>query len=214
MLRITLEANQFRVFEAENSHDGLLSASMNQPDVILLDLGLPDLDGLQTLKRLREWTSTPVIVLTVQDEEGIKIEALDHGADDYVTKPFNTGELLARIRAAIRHSLKPADSPVISNGPLWIDLNARIIKVNGEEVKFTATEYTLLALFMRNSGKVLTHSHICREVWGNPYVDNSQVLRVHIAQLRKKIELNPSIPSILITEPAVGYRLINVTGDA
>ena len=207
LLKITLEANQFRVLEAENSHDGLLSASMNNPDVVLLDLGLPDADGLATLRHLREWSSVPVIVLTVRDDEGVKIEALDQGADDYVTKPFNTGELLARIRVAIRHSLKTVESSVIENGRLWIDLNSRIVKVNGEEVKLTATEYSLLALFMRNCGKVLTHLHICREVWGNPYADNAQVLRVHIAQLRKKIEQNPSIPAILITEPAVGYRL-------
>ncbi|MEI7898356.1 MAG: response regulator [bacterium] len=207
LLKITLEANEFKVFEAENSHEGMLSVSMNQPDVVLLDLGLPDLDGLSTLRKLREWSTVPVIVLTVQDEEGVKIEALDHGADDYVTKPFNTGELLARIRVAIRHSLKTGESPVLINGPLWIDLNARIVKVKGEEVKLTATEYSLLALFMRNSGKVLTLTHICREVWGNPYADNAQVLRVHIAQIRKKIEVNPSIPVMLITEPAVGYRL-------
>ena len=207
LLKITLEANQFKVLEAENSHDGMLSLSLNQPDVVLLDLGLPDLDGLSTLRHLREWSSVPVIVLTVQDDEGIKIEALDHGADDYVTKPFNTGELLARIRVALRHSVKTGESPVLTTGPLWIDLNARIVKVNGEEVKLTAMEYSLLALFMRNSGKVLTHTHICREIWGNPYADNAQVLRVHITQLRKKIEQNPSIPVILITEPAVGYRL-------
>jgi len=207
LLKITLEANQFKVLEAENSQAGLLEVSMNQPDVVLLDLGLPDQDGLATLRQLRQWSSVPVIVLTVQSDPGVKIEALDHGADDYVTKPFNTGELLARIRVAVRHSLKTGESPVLATGPLWIDLNARIVKVKGEEVKLTATEYTLLALFMRNSGKVLTHSHICREVWGNPYADNAQVLRVHIAQLRKKIEQNPSIPAILITEPAVGYRL-------
>jgi two-component system KDP operon response regulator KdpE len=207
LLRITLEANHFKVLEAENSQEGLLSATMNQPDVVLLDLGLPDQDGLTTLRRLREWSSVPVIVLTVQDEEGVKIGALDHGADDYVTKPFNTGELLARIRVALRHNLKTGESPVLTSGPIWIDLNARVVKVKGEEIKLTATEYSLLALFMRNSGKVLTHAHICREIWGNPYADNAQVLRVHITQLRKKIEQNPSIPALLITEPAVGYRL-------
>jgi len=207
LLKITLEANQFKVLEAEDSSSGLLSLSMNQPDVVLLDLGLPDQDGMATLRQLREWSAVPVIVLTVQDEEGVKIDALDHGADDYVTKPFNTGELLARIRVAIRHSQKTGETPVLTTGPIWIDLNARVVKVNGEDVKLTATEYSLLALFMRNNGKVLTHSHICREIWGNPYIDNAQVLRVHIAQLRKKIELNPSIPVILITEPAVGYRM-------
>ncbi len=207
LLKITLEANEFRVLEAENSHEGMLSASLNQPDVVLLDLGLPDLDGLATLRKLREWSSVPVIVLTVVDDEGVKIGALDNGADDYVTKPFNTGELLARIRVALRHAAKTSDSPVLVTGPVWIDLNARIVKINGEEVKLTATEYSLLSLFMRNSGKVMTLSHICREIWGNPYADNAQVLRVHITQLRKKIEQNPSIPTLLITEPAVGYRL-------
>jgi two-component system, OmpR family, KDP operon response regulator KdpE len=207
LLKITLEANDFKVFESENSHDGLLLETMNQPDVILLDLGLPDQDGLITLKHLREWSSVPVIVLTVQDDERIKVDALDHGADDYITKPFNTGELLARIRVALRHALKTNESSVLITGSLWIDLNARIAKVNGHEIKLTVIEYSLLALFMRNSGKVLTHAHICREIWGNPYADNAQVLRVHIAQLRKKIEQNPSIPVLLITEPAVGYRL-------
>ncbi|MFZ4520350.1 MAG: response regulator [Bacteroidales bacterium] len=213
LLKITLEANQFRVIEAESSQSGLLAASMNQPDVILLDLGLPDQDGLSTLKKLREWSAVPVIILTVQDDELVKIGALDHGADDYITKPFNTGELLARIRVAIRHSMKSGDTPILTNGPLWIDLISRIVKINGEEIKLTATEYNLLALFMRNCGKVLTHSHICKEIWGNPYSDNSQVLRVHIAQLRKKIEQNPSIPVLLLTEPAIGYRLrVGVSG--
>ena len=207
LLRITLEANQFKVLEAENSKEGLLSASMNQPDLILLDLGLPDQGGLETLSLLRAWSAVPVIILTVQDEEQIKIAALDHGADDYVTKPFNTGELLARIRVALRHAIKTTETPVLAIGPLWIDFNARIVKLNGAEIRLTATEYNLLSLFMQNNGKVLTHSHICREVWGNPYTDNARALRVHIAQLRKKIEKNPAIPEILITEPAIGYRM-------
>ena len=147
LLKITLEANEFKVLEAENSHDGMLSASMNQPDVVLLDLGLPDQDGLSTLRRLREWSSVPVIVITVQDDEGVKIEALDHGADDYVTKPFNTGELLARIRVALRHAMKTGESPVITNGPLWIDLNARIVKVNGEEL-LIMSESDILAVVL------------------------------------------------------------------
>jgi two-component system KDP operon response regulator KdpE len=209
LLRITLEANRFRVSEAENAGEGLRAASMNQPDLVLLDLGLPDQGGLETLEQLRKWSSVPVIVLTVQDEESVKIAALDNGADDFVTKPFNTGELLARIRVALRHAMKTEESPVLCNGPLWIDLNARIAKVRGEEIRLTATEYSLLSLFMRNSGKVLTHSYICKEVWGNPYADNAQVLRVHIAQLRKKIEENPSMPSLLVTEPAIGYRMKN-----
>jgi two-component system KDP operon response regulator KdpE len=207
LLKITLEANNYRIFEEGTAREGLISVTMNHPDVVLLDIGLPDQDGLSMLKQLREWSRVPVIVLTVHDEEQKKIEALDHGADDYVTKPFNTAELLARIRVAIRHSQKTNESPVFTLGALWIDMNARIVKVNNEEVKLTVTEYSLLTLLIKNAGKVLTHSYISREVWGNPYADNAQVLRVHIAQLRKKIEHNPSIPELLVTEPGVGYRL-------
>lgn len=168
---------------------------------------MPDEDGLDILRNLREWSRIPIIVITVQDDENIKISALDSGADDYITKPFNTGELLARIRVAIRHSLKLEESPVFTSGNLLIDLNLRIVKSNGVLVKLTATEYSILALFVKNAGKVLTHSYITRELWSNPYTDNLQILRVHIAQLRKKIEANPSIPDLLITEPGVGYRL-------
>jgi two-component system KDP operon response regulator KdpE len=204
---MALEANQFHVIEEENAKGGLLAAATKHPDVILLDIGLPDNSGLAALKQLREWSKVPVIILTVQDAEETKVEALDHGADDYVTKPFNTAELLARVRVAIRHSLRADESPVFTSGWLQIDLNSRIVKTGNEEVKLTATEYNLLALFVRNAGKVLTHSFICREIWGNPYADNAQVLRVHIAQLRKRIERDPSVPELLITEPAVGYRL-------
>lgn len=207
MLRITLEANDYRVFEEGTARDGLISVSMNRPDVVLLDLGLPDADGLNTLHRLREWTSVPVIVLTVRDDETTKIAALDQGADDYITKPFNMGELLARLRVAIRHSLRLDESPVFTSGELEVDLNSRIVKRKGQEVKLTATEYSLLALFVRNAGKVLTHSFISEKVWSNPYSTNAQVVRVHIAQLRKKIEQNPSLPGLIITEPGVGYRM-------
>jgi two-component system KDP operon response regulator KdpE len=207
MLRITLEANDYRVFEEGTARDGLISVSMNRPDVVLLDLGLPDADGLATLHRLREWTGVPVIVLTVRDDETTKIAALDQGADDYITKPFNMGELLARLRVAIRHSLRLDESPVFTSGELEVDLNSRIVKRKGQEVKLTATEYALLALFVRNAGKVLTHSFISEKVWSNPYSTNAQVVRVHIAQLRKKIEQNPSLPGLIITEPGVGYRM-------
>jgi len=212
LLRITLEANNYRVFEEATAKDGQISITMNFPDVVLLDIGLPDRDGLTLLKQLRDWSTVPILVLTVHDDELMKIEALDNGADDYITKPFNTGELLARIRVAIRHSHKIDESPVFSSGPLWLDMNNRIVRIDGEEVKLTLTEYNLLTLMVRNAGKVLTHSYISREVWGNPYADNAQALRVHIAQLRKKIERNPSVPELLITEPGVGYRL-KVTGD-
>ena len=207
LLNLTLEANDFKVLEANTGKEGLVSASMHHPDIVLLDLGLQDMDGLTVLKQLREWSHTPVIVLTVQDTEEAKINMLDAGADDYITKPFNTGELLARIRVALRHSLKLDESPVFSSGHLYVDLSARIVKINGKEIKLTATEYSLLTLFIQHSGKVLTHTHIIKEIWGNPYADNTQILRVHIAQLRKKIEKNPAIPELLITEPGVGYRL-------
>lgn len=208
LLRISLEANDYIVIETENGKNGLLMAAMEHPDVILLDLGLPDMEGLQVLERLREWSTTPIIVMTVRDDEKIMIRALDSGADDYITKPFNTGELLARVRVAIRHSLHIDESPLFTTGRLSVDLISRVVKVNNEDIRLTALEYNLLSLLIRNAGKVLTHSFIMKELWGNAYADNAQTLRVHVAQLRRKIEANPSIPEILITEPGVGYRLV------
>jgi len=207
LLRISLEAKDYRVLDAGTGKEGLVLISMNQPDVVLLDLGLPDENGLEILRNLRQWSAVPVIVLTVEDAESKKVAALDLGADDYVTKPFNTAELLARIRVAIRHSYKIPESPLFNDGDLEVDLNLRLVKVRGQETKLTALEYSILALFIRNAGKVLTHNYILKEIWGNPYTENSQILRVHIGQLRKKIERNPSIPEILITESGVGYRL-------
>ncbi|MCX6271797.1 MAG: response regulator [Bacteroidetes bacterium] len=206
-LRIALEANNYRVFEEGTGKEGMVSVAMNHPDVVLLDLGLPDQGGMAILKQLRAWSKIPVIVLTVQDDENTKIEALDLGADDYITKPFNAGELLARVRVAIRHSFKLEESPIFTSGSLWVDLNSRIVKVDHQEIKLTAIEYSLLALFIKYSGKVLTHNFVIKEIWGNPYADNSQTLRVHMAQLRKKIEKTSSFPELLITEAGVGYRL-------
>jgi len=208
LIRITLEANDYHVLEADDAKNGLLNAAMEHPDVILLDLGLPDLDGLLVLERLRSWSTIPVLILTVQDDEKIMIKALDSGADDFITKPFNTGELLARIRVAIRHSLKLDELPVFVCGPISVDLTSRIVKVRNEVIKLTVIEYNLLSLLIRNVGKVLTHSFIIKELWGNPYADNSQTLRVHVAQLRRKIEANPSIPEMLMTESGIGYRLV------
>jgi Response regulators consisting of a CheY-like receiver domain and a winged-helix DNA-binding domain len=207
LLKMALESNDYKVFESDTGRDGLLSVTMNRPDVILLDLGLPDKEGLSVLSQLREWSAIPVIVLTVRDGEQTKIAALDGGADDYITKPFNTGELLARIRVALRRSFKMDESPLFKSGTLSVDLNARIVKVRDEEVKLTATEYSILALMIKYSGRVLTHNFLIKEIWGIHYPDNFQILRVHVAQLRKKIEENPSIPKVLITEPGVGYRL-------
>lgn len=207
LLKMALEANDYKVFEAENAKNGILQTTMTRPDVILLDLGLPDHGGLSVLNQIREWSTTPVIVLTVQDDEETKILALDGGADDYITKPFNTGELLARIRVSIRRSLKIDEFPVFRSGDLVVDQTARVVTLKEEEVKLTATEYSILALMIRHAGRVLTHNFIMKEIWGIHYADNFQTLRVHVAQIRKKIEHNPSIPQLLITEPGVGYRL-------
>lgn len=207
LLTMALESNGYKVIEAENGKNGLLSVTMNRPDVVLLDLGLPDNDGLSVLSQLRAWSTIPVLVLTVQDEEQTKILALDGGADDYITKPFNTGELLARIRVALRRSFKTDESPIFRSGNLLVDQNTRIVKVGDEEIKLTVMEYSILALLIKHAGRVLTHNFIIKEIWGIHYPDNYQILRVHIAQLRKKMEKNASIPQILITEPGVGYRL-------
>ena len=175
---------------------------------MLLDLGLPDLDGVTVLKRLREWSRVPVIVLSVRDREEDKVAALDNGADDYVTKPFGTAELLARLRVAQRHVLPATDSPVFRAGDLEVDLTARVVKLRGREVKLTATEYSLLRLFVQHAGKVLTHRQILKEVWGPGYVEQTHYLRVYIAHLREKLETDASQPGLIITEPGVGYRLM------
>jgi len=208
LLRVTLESNGFRVFDAANGQEGIVQAAQCRPDVILLDLGLPDMDGVAVLKRLREWSQVPVLILTVRDREDDKIAALDAGADDYVTKPFSTGELLARLRVARRHAQTPSDLAVFRSGRLEVDLSSRLVKVEGREVKLTATEYSLLRLFVHHAGKVLTHKQILREVWGPNQVEQTQYLRVYVAHLRDKLEENPAQPELIITEPAVGYRLI------
>ena len=208
LLRVTLEAGGYRVFDAASGQDGIVQAAQCRPDVILLDLGLPDLDGVTVLKRLREWCRVPVIVLSVRDRENDKIAALDNGADDYVTKPFNSGELLARLRVAQRHAQPSPDLAVFRTGHVEVDLTARVVKVNGKDVKLTATEYSLLRLFVRHAGKVLTHRQILREVWGPNSLEQTHYLRVYIAHLREKLETNPAQPELIITEPAVGYRLL------
>jgi len=207
LLKMALEANGYKVLEAETAQDGLLQASMNQPDVLLLDLGLPDNSGMDVLSKYRGWSNNPIIVLTVQDEDETKILALDQGADDYITKPFNTGELLARIRVALRRSVRQGEAPIFHSGSLEVDLLARTVKSKGLEIKLTVTEYAILALMIKHAGRVLTHNFIIREIWGIHYPDNFQTLRVHVAQIRRKIEDNPSIPQLLITESGVGYRL-------
>lgn len=209
LLRVTLEANGYRVFDALTGQEGIAEAAQRRPDVVLLDLGLPDLEGVEVLKRLREWTRVPVIVLSVRDREEDKIMALDNGADDYVTKPFNSGELLARLRVAMRHAQPAAAIAVFRCGDLEVDLTARVVKVKGREVKLTATEYALLRLFVQHSGKVLTHRQLLREVWGPNAIEQTHYLRVYLAHLREKLEADPTRPELFITEPGVGYRLVD-----
>lgn len=208
LLRLSLEANGYRVFEAVNGQTGLAEAAQRRPEIVVLDLGLPDMEGVAVLKRLREWSNVPVIVLSVRDREEDKIAALDNGADDYLTKPFSTGELLARLRVAQRHAQPPLDTAVFQTGNLEVDLTSRTVKVKGKQIKLTATEYALLQLFVRHAGKVLTHRQILKEVWGPTYVDQTHYLRVYMTHLREKIEEHPSEPELLITESGVGYRLM------
>jgi two-component system, OmpR family, KDP operon response regulator KdpE len=208
LLRVTLEANGYRVFDAATGNDGVAQAAQRKPDVVLLDLGLPDLNGLTVLKRIREWSKVPVLILSVRDQEEEKIAALDSGADDYVTKPFNSGELLARLRAALRHGQPQGADAIFRVGNLEVDLSKRLVLKDGAEVKLTPIEYSLLRLMITHAGKVLTHRQLLTEVWGEKAVGQSHYLRVHMAHLREKLEANPSAPEMIITEPAVGYRLV------
>jgi two-component system KDP operon response regulator KdpE len=207
LLQLTLESNGFKAIAAGTGADGLRKAATDRPDVILLDLGLPDMDGVEVLRKLREWSSVPVIILSVREAEQDIVTCLDAGANDYLVKPFRTGELLARIRAAARQRLPKDGESVFRQGSLMVDLAARIVKNEGTIVHLTATEYALLALFVRNAGKVLTHKFILQELWGPHLVGETQYLRVYVGQLRKKIEDDPANPRLLITELGVGYRL-------
>jgi two-component system KDP operon response regulator KdpE len=207
LLGVALEGAGYLVREAKSGTLGLQAVATFRPDVILLDLGLPDLDGLAVLKRLREWSETPVLVLTVRDAEEDKIAALDAGADDYVTKPFSTPELLARLRAAQRRALPREESAIFSQDGLTVDLVARTVQRDGKEVKLTATEWSLLALLIRHAGRILTHRQILREVWGPNAEEHREYLRVYFTHLRKKVERNATTPKLIINEPGIGYRL-------
>ena len=209
LLEITLGANGYKISEASTGREGLALATSVQPVLIILDLGLPDADGIDILKKLRQWYSRPVIILSVRSAEDDIIKALDYGANDYLTKPFRTGELLARIRVAIRQSQGIPDNPILEFGSLFIDLANHTARRNNELLKLTSTEYNLLALLAKNEGRVLTHQYILKEVWGIGYVEQTQYLRVFIAQLRKKIEDDPSKPKLLNTESGIGYRFGN-----
>jgi len=208
LLRIALESENYRVHEAENGQQGLIEIANHKPVVILLDLGLPDMDGLEVLKRLREWSEVPVVVLTVRDDEQEKVAALDAGAEDYVTKPFSTPELLARLRAAQRKTRPAEEVSVFKNGDLIVDLTSHVVTRADREIKLTATEYALLRLFVRHPGRVLTHRYILREIWGPKSEEHRQYLRVYVTHLRQKIEPNPASPSLIRTEPGIGYRFV------
>lgn len=208
-LRASLGTHGYRLVESESGADGLAQAASRNPDVILLDLGLPDMDGIEVTRRIREWTKTPIIVLSARGQDEDKIHALDAGADDYLTKPFSVGELLARIRVALRHVAEgaPGEEPVFTLDTLTVDLAKREVRRDGEEVHLTPTEYRLLGTLIKHAGKVVTHRQLLKEVWGPPYVEHTQYLRVFMAQLRQKLESDPAKPRYLLNEPGVGYRL-------
>lgn len=206
LLEITLSANGYKIIHSATGKDGLVDAATFHPSLVILDLGLPDIDGHELLKKLREWYSKPVIVLSVRDSEKDIILALDNGANDYLTKPFRSGELLARIRASLRSVSDVNDNNVIEIGSLSIDLVNHVAKKKDEVLKLTSTEFSILSLFVKNQGRVLTHQYILKEIWGYSYTGQTQYLRVFIAQLRKKIEDNPSKPNVIITVSGIGYR--------
>jgi two-component system KDP operon response regulator KdpE len=207
-LRASLAANGYAVHEAGTGEEALQVVPAFRPDVIVLDLGLPGLDGSGVIRCLREWTQTPIIVLSVQGDESAKIAALDAGADDYLTKPFGNGELLARIRATLRRASKPEEGPIFATGDLTVDLVGRVVRLRDEEVQLTATEFSLLKTLVLHASKILTHRELVREVWGGAHYENAtHLLRVNISNLRKKLESDAMRPQYIITEPGVGYRL-------
>lgn len=206
-LRVVLAAKGYLIFEASSGQEGLSAVNSQKPDVVILDLGLPDIDGIEVIRLLREWTQIPIIILSVRGSESDKIAALDAGADDYLTKPFGTGELLARVRVALRRSTQTSNEPIISCGSLKVDLTRRLVTVSEHEIQLTPTEYELLRVLVNHAGKVLTHNHLLREVWGVEYAEEYHMLHVNISNLRRKIEPDSSRPQFIITEPGVGYRL-------
>jgi len=209
LLKVALSAHGYEITEAPSGQEGLKQAALYHPDLIILDLGLPDIDGAQIICRLREWSQVPVIILSVRDQENDKIKALDAGADDYVTKPFSMGELLARMRVALRHAARVEDEPVLVFDELKIDLAARQVTVEGREAKLTPTEYDILKNLALHAGRVLTHRQLLRNIWGVEYQEETHYLRVFIGQLRRKIEPDPTQPKYIITEPGIGYRLMS-----
>jgi len=212
LLRVALDAHDFVALEAETGREGVEKAAVESPDLVILDMGLPDVDGLEVIKSIREWSKVPIIILSVREQEDQKVGALDAGASDYVTKPFGMGELMARIRVALRALAPGQDTPIIDIGDLEMDLTKRRTTMGGQEVRLTPTEYELLKYLATNAGKVLTRRQLLEQVWGSDFTSDVQYLRVYIGQLRKKIEPDPSRPQYIITEPGVGYRL-SAPGD-
>jgi two-component system, OmpR family, KDP operon response regulator KdpE len=208
MLKVALGAHGYELLEAQAGREGVERAALERPDLILLDMGLPDMDGVEVINAIREWSSVPIIILSVREQESQKILALDAGANDYVTKPFHMGELTARIRAALRALLPGHSDPVIEVGELRVDLAHRRTSIKGAEIRLTPTEYEVLKHLAVNAGKVLTHKQLLKQVWGDDFTPDVQYLRVYIGQLRKKIEPDPSQPRYILTEPGVGYRLV------
>jgi len=206
-LRAALSAQGFTIFEAANGEDAITAVLANRPDILILDLGLPDLDGIEITRRLREWSQMPIIILSVREAENDKIAALDAGADDYLTKPFGTGELMARMRVALRKLSSKPNEPVLQVGHLQMDVSRRTVMAGENQISLTPTEYEILRLLLQNAGKVLTHHQLLRQVWGTAYEDEMHLLRVNISNLRRKIEADPSRPHYLLTEPGVGYRI-------
>ncbi len=207
LLQLTLDPAGYTVKSAANAKDGIIMAGNERPDLIILDLGLPDMDGIEVLRRIREWATVPIIILSVRNAESDIIACLDARADDYLIKPFRTGELLARVRTALRHRPKIQEEEVYTIGDLTIDLGSRTVKKGEEGLKLTAIEYSLLSLFVRNIGRVLTHKYILEQVWGPAHAEEAQYTRVYVASLRKKIEKNPAVPRIILTESGIGYRM-------
>ena len=213
-LSVSLDSHDYTVIEAQTGNEAIRLCTTAQPDLVILDLGLPDIDGREVLSRIREWSRVPIIVLSVRFDEQDKIDALDRGADDYVTKPFGMGELLARMRTALRHRVGAAEeSPLFSTGALAVDLTRRLVTVEGDEIRLSRREYEVLRTLVKHAGKVVTHQQLLREVWGPAHVNETQYLRVYVGQLRQKIERDPTQPRYIVTEAGVGYRLRQLDDD-
>ena len=208
LLKVSLGAHGYDVHESMSGMDSVVQSADIKPDLVILDLGLPDIDGKEVVRRLREWSDVPILILTARDQEKEKIDALDAGADDYITKPFSMGELLARMRVSVRRSAHVGEDPVIQCGDLSIDLAQRRVMVDAQEIKLTPTEYDIIKILAQNAGKVLTHRQLLKAVWGDTYSDDTHYIRVYIGQLRRKIEPNPTQPRYIVTESGVGYRLM------